>query len=132
MSQKAYKSALKSAETPRQAEYRLFAEVTAALADAKQRAASGPDLVAALDWNRRLWSALSADCGSTANGLPRELRAQIISVGIWVSRYASEVARGQADIDPLIDVNRSIMEGLSLQSAGLANRAGTASVQAHA
>lgn len=128
MSLNAYKKAHKSAETPKQAEYRLFAEVTAALAEAKRSAARGSELVDALDWNRRLWSALAADCRSPGNGLPRALRAQIISVGLWVSRHASEVARGTGDIDALIDVNRTIMEGLAMQSSGLAEARGAANL----
>jgi flagellar protein FlaF len=132
MSLRAYRSAHKSAETPRQTEYRLFAEVTAALAEAKRTAARGSELVNALDWNRRLWSALAVDCGSPGNALPVELRAQIISIGLWVSRYASEVARGRADIDALIDVNRSIMEGLAMQPASLSEPPRTASVAGHA
>lgn len=132
MSLTAYKNAHKSAETPKQAEYRLFAEVTAALAEAKRSAASGPALVDALDWNRRLWSTLSADCSAAGNDLPRELRALIVSVGLWVSRYASEVARGKADIDALIDVNRTIMEGLAMQSSRLADADSAASIAGHA
>lgn len=115
MTHHAYKRTQRTLEGPRQAEYRLFADVTAALAEAKAQGARGADLVQALDWNRQLWSALAADCGVEGNGLPRELRAQIISVGLWVSRYASEVARGTGDIDDLIAVNRSVMEGLAEQ-----------------
>ena len=57
------------------------------------------------------------------------LRAQIISLGLWVSRHASEVARGDADIDALIDVNRSIMEGLAMP--GLAGAGRAASLAGH-
>lgn len=132
MSLNAYKNAHKSAESPRQSEYRLFAQVTAALTEAKRSKASGAVLVDALDWNRRLWSTLAADCGSPNNGLPRELRAQIVSVGLWVSRHASEVARGKADIDDLIAVNRSIMEGLANQSERLAERESVSSLAGYA
>jgi flagellar protein FlaF len=41
------------------------------------------------------------------------LRAQIISISLWVSRYTSTVMRERADIAPLIDINRTIMEGLA-------------------
>lgn len=68
-----------------------------------------------LDWNRRLWSTLSTDCGLPENGLPKELRAQIISIGLWVGRYTSDVMQNGADINALIDVNKAIMEGLSAQ-----------------
>ncbi|MEO0501166.1 MAG: flagellar biosynthesis regulator FlaF [Pseudomonadota bacterium] len=113
MSLTAYRSAHSAAERPRAAEYRLLAEVTGGLVAAQARATRDPALVAALDANRRLWTALALDCGQEGNRLPDALRAQIISLGLWVSRYASEVARGDGDIDDLIAVNRSVMEGLS-------------------
>jgi flagellar protein FlaF len=43
------------------------------------------------------------------------LRGQIISLAMWVARYSSEVLREGADLEPLIDVNRTMMEGLSLR-----------------
>ncbi len=46
------------------------------------------------------------------NRLPKELRAQIVSLSLWVSKYSGEVMRDGAPLDPLIDVNRSIMQGL--------------------
>ena len=118
MSLEAYRRTQKTAESPRQVEYRLFAQVTAALIEAQATQAQGARLIDVLDWNRRLWSMLSTDCSLPGNGLPNELRASIISLGIWVSKYASEVARGRADIDALIDVNKSIMEGLSARMGG--------------
>lgn len=117
MSLEAYRRVQKAAEPPRQTEYRLFGQVTGALMQARDNQSTGAALMEALDWNRRLWSTLSTDCGLPGNGLPKELRAQIISLGLWVNRYTSEVMRQKADIDALIDVNRAIMEGLAMQAA---------------
>ena len=118
MSLQAYHKAQRSAERPRDTEYRLFAQVTQALIDAGKTGRSDlAALIDALDWNRRLWSALAVDCASEANKLPDALRAQIISLSLWVSRYASEVARTGASLEPLIDVNKSIMAGLSQRPA---------------
>ncbi|MCH8685093.1 flagellar biosynthesis regulator FlaF [Pedomonas mirosovicensis] len=116
MSLQAYRRIQQVAESPRQTEYRLFAQVTGALIKAQETKATGGALMEALDWNRRLWSTLSTDCGSPENKLPKELRAQIISLGLWVNRYTSEVMRNKADIDALIDVNKAIMEGLAMQA----------------
>jgi flagellar protein FlaF len=76
----------------------------------------------ALDWNRRMWSALATDCGGTDNGLPPQLRASIISLAIWVGKYTSRVIRGEDDIQDLIDINRMVMQGLAA-GAGNANQA---------
>ena len=114
MSILAYQRAATQADTPRELEYRAFGQVTAGLVRVKEQANThkGP-LAEALDANRRLWNILSADCSVPENKLPIGLRAQIISLGLWVSRYSSEVLREGADIDPLIDINRTMMEGLS-------------------
>jgi flagellar protein FlaF len=115
MSIKTYQRAAAQAESPRELEYRAFGKATAALIQAKE--AGRADLGAfasALELNRKLWSAISADCAVEGNKLPPQLRAAIISLAIWVMRHSSLVLREGAEIDPLIDVNRAIMEGLAV------------------
>jgi len=118
MSFQAYQQASARAESPRELEYRLFGQVTRALMDA---AASDPlDLAVrmdALDWNRRLWSTLATDCASADNQLPPPVRAQIISLSLWVNRHTSAVMRRTEDFEPLINLNRTIMQGLQGQAA---------------
>jgi flagellar protein FlaF len=114
MSIQAYQRAATQADTPRELEYRAFGQVTAGLVRVRDPSEREPSALAeALDANRKLWNVLSADCSAPGNQLPMNLRAQIISLSLWVSRYSSEVLRTGADMDPLIDVNRSMMEGLS-------------------
>ena len=114
MSIQAYQRAATQADTPRELEYRAFGQVTANLVRVKEGAAlAAADLAHALDANRKLWNVLSADCSVAENALPLTLRAQIISLALWVSKYSSEVLREGADLDPLIDINRSMMEGLA-------------------
>ncbi|QQQ18403.1 flagellar biosynthesis regulator FlaF [Brevundimonas vitis] len=114
MSLQAYKTAATRAESPRQMEYRLFGDVTRALMHAatvdKSDIATRID---ALDWNRRLWSTLATDCSDPGNALANPLRAQIISISLFVSRHSSEVMRGTEDFAPLIDINRMVMQGLA-------------------
>jgi len=117
MSFQAYQQAAQRAEGPRETEYRLFGEVTRALITA-----SGADpldfstRMKALDWNRRLWSQLAIDCANDSNGLPPSLRASILSLSLWVTRHSSAVMRREEGFEPLIDVNRLIMQGLAPQS----------------
>lgn len=112
MSLHSYQRIQNQTETPRQTEYRLFAQVTRALMDARG-STTGAVLAKAVHWNRRLWIALQTDCANDANALPEATRAGIISLAIWVDKYSREVMRDQADLQPLIEVNRTIMEGLS-------------------
>ena len=117
MSLTAYTRAQRTTGTPRDNEYRLFADVTRSLMAVSKSETRDKKFFEALDWNRRLWSALSTDCSSEGNKLPKPLRAQIISISIWVSKYTSMVALGLAEIDALIDINRTIMEGLAPQNS---------------
>lgn len=113
MSIKAYQRAATQAEDPRELEYRAFGQATAGLVRIKEGAPTIAEKVAAIDLNRRLWNMLSADCAAPENKLPMALRGQIISLALWVSRYSSEVLREGADIEPLIDINKMMMEGLA-------------------
>lgn len=113
MSLQAYQQAATRAESPRETEYRLFAQVTLALMEAAKCDPSDiRGRVDALDWNRRLWSVLGTDCADPQNKLAPELRAAIISLSIWVDKHTSAVIRRREDIEPLIEVNRTIMQGL--------------------
>ena len=114
MSLRAYQQVVKAVEDPRQTEYRLFGQVTRALMEAQRNGNADPVArVDALDWNRRMWSVLGTDCAVEGNGLSESLRAQIVSLSIWVHRYTSQVIRGEDDIDALIEINKIIMEGLA-------------------
>ena len=116
MSLKAYQQAQIATENPRVTEYRLFGQVTGALLNAKETQAAGTPLVEAVDWNRRLWRTLAADCMDDRNSLTQDVRAKIISLSLWVSKYSRSVTREKAPLDPLIEINRTIMQGL--QPAG--------------
>ena len=121
MSLQAYQQASSRAESPRDSEYRLFAQVTLALMEAAKTDPSDiPGRIDALDWNRSVWTVLLSDCSSPENQLPAPLRASIISLAIWVGKHTSAVIRRREDIQPLIDVNRLIMQGLATKNASAA------------
>jgi flagellar biosynthesis activator protein FlaF len=114
MSIQAYQTTAQKTETPRQTEYRAFAMATRALIDAAALPASEVGRRAeALAKNRQLWAVLASDCGAEGNQLPASLRAQIISLSIFVERHSRSVMREGAPIDVLIEINRTIMQGLS-------------------
>lgn len=116
MSLKAYQTTQKANESTSQTEYRLFGEVTRALIAAENLSKLDRKLHDALHWNRQLWSTLATDCAVEGNMLPKQLRASIISISIWVGKYSSQVARGEETVKALIDINKNIMEGLSAQA----------------
>lgn len=112
MTLKAYQNTQRITENPREAEYRLFGQVTGALITAKREGRTGGPLAEVIDSNRKLWRLLAADCLDDSNKLPEQLRANIVSLSLFVTRYSREVVRNGATIDPLIEINRNIMQGL--------------------
>ncbi len=114
MSIQAYQTTAQKTESPRQTEYRAFALATRALIDAAALPASEVGRRAeALAKNRQLWAVLASDCSADGNQLPASLRAQIISLSIFVDKHSRAVMREGAPIDVLVDINRTIMQGLS-------------------
>ncbi|MCC3860798.1 flagellar biosynthesis regulator FlaF [Pseudemcibacter aquimaris] len=117
-----YQQSIQKTESPQQTEYRLFVEVTRALMDAKDLEKTDPKLHDALHWNRRMWSTFATDCAIEGNKLPKMLRAQIISLSIWVGKHSSKIIREDEDIQALIDVNKTVMEGLAMQERNAAGQ----------
>ena len=114
MSLQAYKQAAQRAESPRETEYRLFGQVTRALIEAsKLDRTQIAERMDALHWNRQLWNALASECADADNGLPDMLRAQIISLSLFVNRHTSAIMRNEETFEELIDINRTIMQGLA-------------------
>lgn len=114
MSLRAYQQAASRAEAPKDAEYRLFGQVTRALIAASEAPATDiARRIDAIDWNRRLWSTLARDCAEPGNKLPAEVKAGIISLSLFVGRNSSEVMRGEDDFETLIEINKIMMQALS-------------------
>ena len=113
----AYGSAFSPVKDPRAAESAVLARITARMiaAEAEGRDAF-PQLVGALNDNRRFWTAAAADLAGDGNGLPDELRAGLISLAGFVIRHTSGVMAGRAAIAPLVDINRAVMHGLGTQA----------------
>jgi len=114
MSHEAYQQAQKQTSAPRDTEYRAFAKATRALMKAAEAGHGDLKLmIDAIHINRTLWGALANDCADPANQLPEGTRARIISLSRWVTSYSSDVMRARESVEPLIDINRIMMDGLA-------------------
>ena len=112
MSISAYRRQKEAAETPRELECRAFSTVIGKLIEGQKT--GGKALIEACYLNTQLWTALTVDLSLADNPLPADLKARLISLAIWVQRYSMQVMQGTASADPLISVNRNILEGLSV------------------
>ena len=88
-------------------EREAFSKVTAAMVSADVA-----NLRSALDDNMRLWSILQDNLFQEDNILPESLKTQLISLATWVEGYTTKILEGEGELDALISVNTTIMEGL--------------------
>jgi len=109
-----YAQAVKATETPSEREYRLLARANRMLEDTKQTE-SIAELYRAVLFNRQIWNTFLIDLTDERNQLPKDIKGPLISIGIWVEKFSDQVCDGDESVDDLIDVNRSIMEGLAMQ-----------------
>lgn len=98
---------------PRDLEYDLLARATKALSlAARGTPRNYPALVAALDENQRLWSALAADVAEPGNCLPAQLRAQLFYLYEFTAQHSQAIRDKDASVEVLIDINSAVMRGL--------------------
>jgi flagellar protein FlaF len=81
---------------------------------AREAGAGSREADEALIYLRRLWSIFIDDLGSHGNDLPEDLRAQLISIGIWIIKETERLRTGATgSFDDLIEINAIIRDGLA-------------------
>lgn len=97
----------------RERERQLLSRSIHMLGEAQQRGPSSREAVDALHFMSRIWSTFVEDLGSEENALPKELRANLISIGLWLLREGEEVRQGRSDnFEGLIEVSQIIRDGI--------------------
>lgn len=67
----------------------------------------------ALLYIQQLWGFFIRDLADSDNALAEPVRADLISIGLWVIREADRILAGAStDLAGLIDINRTIRDGL--------------------
>lgn len=109
----AYAGAQAPTRTPRQAEHQVLSTVTARLAAAAQAPGDFHRTAAALHDNRRFWTRIAADVADKDNGLPPDLRARLFYLAEFTDHHSRRILAGEAELQPLIDINTAVMRGLA-------------------
>ena len=109
-----YEEALSESGGRQRENERLAIEQSVAMLKSAEKA--GPKSREAIDaicFLNRLWSFLLEDLVKPDNALPEEVRAKLISIGIWMLREAEAISSGQSrNFSGLIDISNVIAEGL--------------------
>lgn len=70
--------------------------------------------VEAIHFTHRLWTALLDDLGRDDNMLPTELRASLISIGIWIMKELERIRQGESDdYEGIAEITGSIRRGIN-------------------
>lgn len=112
----AYRQTARTTDSVRGLEIRIFDQITADLARAAGDAAPVAEVATALHRNRRLWDMLAADLVQPQNGYPDALKAQLLGLAGFVRRHSGRVLAREAEIEPLIELNRTVLDGLRRQA----------------
>ena len=97
----------------RDRERQLLSRSIDLLADARTAGVDSMQTIEALYFTNRVWTSLIEDLGSPDNALPKELRANLISIGLWLMREAEDIRQGRSNnFDGLIEVSQIIRDGI--------------------
>ncbi|MET0407025.1 MAG: flagellar biosynthesis regulator FlaF [Hyphomicrobium sp.] len=85
----------------------------ALLRSAEKAGPQSREAVDAIIFLNRLWSFFLEDLAKSENGLPDDVRAKLISIGIWMLKEADAISNGKSrNFAALIDISNVIAEGL--------------------
>src|SRR5208337_4298221 len=102
-----------SRQTMRARERAAMDRVIGMLRAAQEKGPLSRERVEALFYLRRLWTIFLDDLKDPNNELPEQLRAGIISIGIWMMKEIERVrVRLTDDLTPMIEINELICDGL--------------------
>ena len=110
----AYAQQQKRNLTPREVEAMAFTKAALLLEDAKKSTGNLEEYSKALRFNHLLWTIIQADLTEPDNNLPPEIKANVMSLSIFVDKQTTKALRSTngADLDVLININRNLAAGL--------------------
>ena len=91
-----------------------FSQAAYVLDQAKQSLEDADMVERALKYNQLLWSIIQTDVSKEDNTLPEELKANLMSLSIFVDKQTTKGLNGPTEeiLESLININLNISEGL--------------------
>ena len=101
------------AQTARGREREAIVQSIELLKKAEAAGARSRESIEALLYTRRVWSVLIGDLAVPENDLPETLRADLISIGLWIMRECEYIRTEQSEnFRGIIEISQIIVEGL--------------------
>jgi flagellar biosynthesis activator protein FlaF len=100
-------------QSARQRERQAIERSIELLQTADAAGAQSREAVEALLFVRKLWGVLIEDLATAENDLPQKLRADLISIGLWIIREAEQIRlEKSSNFKGIIEVSVTIRDGL--------------------
>lgn len=97
----------------REREFQALDRSIELLTAAEKAGLGSRECVEAVLFVRRLWNFFLEDLAGADNDLPKELRAELISIGLWIMKEIDQIRlEKSANFKSLIEVSTSIRDGL--------------------
>lgn len=97
----------------RRAEYQALDRCVFLLGKADKAGPNSRESVDALHWTRQLWQVFLIELADDSNALPVELRARLISIGIWMLKEAEAIRLGRSQaFAAMADICAIVRDGL--------------------
>ena len=101
-------------DNKREMDAAAFSQAAYVLDQARQSLSDVDACEKALTYNQLLWSIIQADVSKGKNELPDELKANLMSLSIYVDKQTTKCLNKPSEkiLDSLININLNIAEGL--------------------
>ena len=100
-------------QTTRAAEREVLLQSVELMEQAELAGAAAREAIDAVYFVSRLWCHFIEDLGSPDNHLPNDIRARLISIGLFMIRRADSIRNGsETSFRGMIDITRTVAEGL--------------------
>lgn len=97
----------------REREYQALDRSIELLRAAEAAGVRSRECVEAVLYVRRLWNFFLEDLATAENDLPKALRAELISIGLWIIKEIEQIRLEKSkNFKAIIDVSTSIRDGL--------------------
>jgi flagellar biosynthesis activator protein FlaF len=107
-----------TSERIRNNELRALEHSIALMVKAQESQMEARPVIEAVFFVNRLWGVLLEDLASRDNLLPEELRAKLISIGIWILRTVEDIRQRKVnDFASVISISQTIAAGLGQKIA---------------
>ncbi|BCK77654.1 flagellar protein FlaF [Acetobacter aceti NBRC 14818] len=94
--------------TSRQIEVMAFGQTILLLKNAQNQ----KERIHALSMNQKLWSSIILETSVEDNGIPDTMRKDLLNLAIWSTRYSIRAMLHDIPLNPLIDINQDMLDGL--------------------